>query len=420
MTENQNNDNLERFFKANLEQYAPVPSGDFWERMGPVLPPKPSFWNPFARWAGLGLLAILVVSVLLLWRNDRAKVARLHRTVAQQQLQIEQLGEKAQDIAALEPTNSTNVAEQTGGGEASNSPAVSAPQTVAPSPNIAPKVKPARGTGVVAQFSPKTKNDQQALVENGSEKENAGQQNAVSGNSTAPINLEVATVNGASTDLQASLPAESAPESLLERLPEPRLSGFENTNAPSILKYIPVTRPQLKRHSRSYPGYSVEVGATAFRMPLGRLFQQDTFLSGRTALSYSTGIRVNYELTSSVALQVGYKFTNLRARRLALRYNSFPIMVQKRWAWGRRTHLEAKTGVSINSLLNARTESDGLSVKGLRTTWLGLHGGVAATVALSDKLTLITGPCAGLGLTQMTNGRSSWELGVGASVRYQL
>jgi len=419
MTENQNSDNLERFFKANLEQYAPVPSGDFWERMGPVLPPKPSFWSPFARWAGLGLLAVLVVTVLLLWRNDRAKVARLNRTVAQQQLQIEQLGEEAQDVAALEPTNSTNIAEQTGGGEASNSPAVPAPQTVAPSPNIAPKVKPVRGAAAAAPSSPKTKKDQQTLVKNGTGKENAGQQNAVNGNSATPINLEDETVN-ASTNLPSSMPGESAPESLVERLPEPRFSGLENTNAPSILKYIPVTRPQLKLHSRSYPGYSVEVGATAFRMPLGRLFQQDTFLSGRTALSYSTGIRVNYELTSSVALQVGYQFTNLRARRLALRYNSFPIMVQKRWAWGRRTHLEAKTGVSINSLLNARTESDGLSVKGLRTTWLGLHGGVAATVSLSDKLTLVAGPCAGIGLTQMTNGRRSWEVGVGASMRYQL
>jgi hypothetical protein len=89
MAENIPNDNLERFFKANLERYSPEPSADFWSKMESAIPPRPSLWlrwrGAAARWAGLGFGLLLLTTAALLWRNDRLELAQLNRTVSAQQ-----------------------------------------------------------------------------------------------------------------------------------------------------------------------------------------------------------------------------------------------------------------------------------------------------------------------------------------------
>ncbi len=155
-------------------------------------------------------------------------------------------------------------------------------------------------------------------------------------------------------------------------------------------------------------------------MPISRLFLSDTLYTGQTSLSYNMGILLNYEINSSTAFQSGYQFKNIRSTRLALRYNSFPVSVRKRWAWGKRRYLEAMTGLSLNSLVNARTDTDGQSVKGLNSTWVGVHGGIASTIPISDQLTLVVGPTAGFSLTPMAGSRRTCEIGVGAHLRYNL
>ena len=155
-------------------------------------------------------------------------------------------------------------------------------------------------------------------------------------------------------------------------------------------------------------------------MPINKLFLSDTLYTGRAGVSYSTGLLVNYEIDNSIAFQGGYQFKNIRSTKLELRYNSFPVSVRKRWAWGSKGYLSAKTGLSINSLINARTETDGQSVKGLKPTWLGLHGSLAASWKLTDNLMLVAGPTAGFSLSPMAGDRRTWEVGFGANLRYSL
>lgn len=420
MKENQHNDNLERFFKASLENYAPMPSNDFWDRMETVIPPKPSFWQRWrpsaGQWGGLALAALVVVSVLWLWQQERVNVERLTKTVKQQQRQIEEFDQQKieQEKAPVSPNTpqvDTKTIEKSNQAQPPIASQPSVPAMREPSfkfktsslPSfrktenpILPGVKSELKNDFFASQNPENQSQSSILEENKSEVVAAG---------NAPTSESGTVHSGA----------------ILEAMQPIAALAMKNATVSSMAKQNALSLKRLSiRTERVYPRFSVEAGGTVFRLPLGRLFQQDTFLTGRTELSYDAGLSLNCELNNRTSLQVGYQFTNLRARRLALRYNTFPVSVQRRWAWGYRRYLEGKLGASLNSLVSGRTDSDGISVRGLKTTWVGLHGGVAANWLLSDKLSVVVGPTVGISLTPMSVGRRSWEVGMGASIRYQL
>ncbi len=424
MTENQDNDNLERFFKANLENYSPAPSQDFWAKMEPTIPPCPAFWGgpkgTLLKKVGLLLLLTTLVAVALLWQRDRQQLKKLNNMVAEQRQEIAALENKESggNQQEIEHTSTPKAVDKAAAPSVSNSTAaIATKQDDFAQVKGAPALKnPAQNS---ARLRSKTENQpSESTVQKVQDVSQVVDKQMVESKILDKGNpIDKASETTASLSENASVTPEAP---IAPRLSEPTFIALKNTPVASKSIRMLATRHKLRRPSNPYPGFSVEVGATAFRMPLGRLFQQDTFLSGRTGMSFSTGIRVNYEINSTLTLQTGYQFTNLRARRLALRYNSFPFMVQKRWAWSRRGYVEGKTGVSLNSLVDTRTDSDGQSVKGLKTTWVGCHVGLAAAIPVADKLTLVVGPNAGFSLTPMTTGRRSWEMGVGASLRYQL
>ena len=157
-------------------------------------------------------------------------------------------------------------------------------------------------------------------------------------------------------------------------------------------------------------------------MPVRRLFQADTTLleTGKARASSAAGITIDFELKPALAFQTGFHFKQVRAEKLVLRYNSFPFSLRKQWAWGRRGRIEALTGVSINTLFNARTPTDGVAVQGLNSTWLGWHGGLRLCLPISQRMNLVAGPALGYSLTPVANDRRTWEAGLGASLRYQI
>ena len=419
MKENQHNDNLERFFKANLENYNPAPSQDFWARMEPAIPPCPAFWGgpkgTLIKKAALLLLVAALVALALLWQRDRQQLRKLNNTVVEQQQEIAALENKELGAHQQEAEQhlSPKAIDKATTPIVSNSKANAAnKQQAAEQVNETPALKSA------AQSGTKNRSRKESRLTESTVQKTQEIQQVVDNQMVEPKILEQEFPIDKTVSSQP--PSETAELPSVQRLSAPAFIALKNTPISSRTIRMLGTRHKLRRPSNPYPGFSVEVGATAFRMPLGRLFQQDTFLSGRTGMSIATGIRVNYEINPTLTLQSGYQFTNLRARRLALRYNSFPFMVQKRWAWSRRGYLEGKLGVSLNSLVNARTDSDGQSVKGLKTTWVGCHAGVAAAIPVADKLTFVIGPTTGFSATPITTGRRSWELGMGAVLRYQL
>ncbi len=420
MKDNQYNDNLERFFKANLENYSPVPSSDFWLRMEPAIPPKVSYWSGWksimGKWIGIALLIGAIAVIFWCWQKDRTQIARLTKTVAQQQQQLDRLDGRTEEAPSA--TTTKPITEQA----VSMLPAQSVlvPQAVTEEPWHTQTIGKKSIKRRRLSSSSSKKADYTTSVggnKNGLEEFSIANRLQVVEEfaDDSKNQIEVASMAN-STGIQVSN-SESLPNSIL-LTPAPIAARntrvFSKSYPPLAIKHIAI-RPQ-----RAFPRFSIEAGGKAYRMPLGRLFQQDTFLTGRTGLSYSSGFKINYELNSRLAFQVGYQFTNLRARRLALRYNSFPVAVQKCWNWAHRSHLEASLGISLNSLVSARTASDGQSVKGLKTTWVGFQTGVAASWSLTEKLTLVAGPSAGFSITPMTTGRRTWDVGVGASLRYQL
>ncbi|MBI1227554.1 MAG: hypothetical protein GC192_20140 [Bacteroidetes bacterium] len=423
MAENQHNDNLERFFKANLEGYAPTPSDDFWSRMEPVIPPKPPYWSGWwsgaGRWVGLAILAIVAVLVLWFWHRDRSQIEKLKITVAQQEERLQ----------ALDATVQTNVPAPTT--DENPAPITTTPAEKQTVVATSPQVEKARifNSSIPVKkelkseksiVSKQTKGAQIEAKRTDLRKSFLTQHDNKQGivaSSQETIQQKSELIE--TKKLDSSMPSESH-LNLESNLGIPVALASKNTTLINNTTRRLVVKPILVRPQIDYPKFSVEAGATAFRLPLGRLFQQDTFLTGRTGLSYGMGFKVNYELNSHTTLQAGYQFTNLRARRLALRYNSFPVAVVKRLAWGRRSHLEGKIGASVNSLVSARTDSDGQSVKGLKPTWVGVNAGVAATWSITENLIFVAGPNAGFSLTPITAGRRSWDIGVGTGLRYQL
>lgn len=422
MAENLNSDNLERFFKANLERYSPSPSDDFWGRMEAVIPPKPAFWSSSratqtVRWAVLGLLLLVVATVLLLWRNDRKQLDKLSKTIAQQQIQLEKLGE-------LTKQSSPATAQQS----LTELPAAietTPQQSVEPAPQVT-KQATAFAEGKSTKTASKTPDHFLASTQIIAEKEapklainelqTVENQVIVAQNQPLGISEEVIA-----TSKNQAIAADIYNEDFTRySLSLPSLLGMVESNVTSKTVRVPALKFRPVSPHNSYPRYSVESGPTAFMMPISRLFLSDTLYTGQTSLSYNMGILLNYEINSSTAFQSGYQFKNIRSTKLALRYNSFPVSVRKRWAWGKRRYLEAMTGLSLNALVNARTETDGHSVKGLKPTWVGIHGGLAATIPLSDQLTLVAGPTAGFSLTPMAGSRRTCEIGVGAHLRYNL
>jgi hypothetical protein len=86
------NDNFEDFIKKNLESFDDEPSDEMWERIAPIIPPKPGI-----NWQGFVLPTSLVVSVVLLvflgWKMQQYKSTSQSLTEALQQSneQIERL-----------------------------------------------------------------------------------------------------------------------------------------------------------------------------------------------------------------------------------------------------------------------------------------------------------------------------------------
>ncbi len=424
MTENQNNDNLERFFKANLERYSPAPSSDFWARMEPVIPAKPPFWSGWVatagKWVGLGLLIALLATLTVLWRSDHQKLARLSKTLKAQQQQIVDLGEKNGGVEPI-TASPTETERQAALDLTTQNPAQTTQQPTVNGAFFTPKNGATRAENRAGNVSTATKKNtpiSEAAVypKELTEAQTAENQSAASQSNSLPPTAE----SVAAADILPDQADQAVAENTRSTLPIPTFIAVRNTHVSTTAMHALALKRLAKPARISYPRFSFESGASAFVMPVGRLFTQDSLFTGKTRLSYNAGVLVNYEINPALAFQTGFQYKDIRATKLVLRYNSFPFLVRRQWAWGHRGHVEAKAGLSLNTLLNARTQTDGLAVKGLKTTWLGCQGSLGFAWPISQKLTLIAGPNLGFTLTRIADKRRTWEAGLGLNLRYQI
>jgi hypothetical protein len=154
-------------------------------------------------------------------------------------------------------------------------------------------------------------------------------------------------------------------------------------------------------------------------MPLARLFNRDTSYAGAIRPSFSGSFALHYELSPSLALHGGYEFKNIRTSKMALRYQSVPMLISQKLRVGRRLQFEAKAGLTINKFFNYRTYSDGTSIRGRTDLWLGWQASAQFGMPISKDVLFLAGPYGGSGITPFANGKRTWETGLAANVRYQ-
>lgn len=406
MTDHQNNDNLEQFFRQNLESYSPEPSGDFWARMEPSIPAKPPFWRGWVaaagRWLALGLLAGAIVVAGLLWWNDRQQVEALTQLVQEQQREIEQIRER--QGAGSGPAQSEN-------GD------IPAPANAASATNDRPffnqnqnrfekndfeKSESIRAEMAGNQFFTKNNNAPDAPVQS--------PETGLQGFATDHPESAVSAIETAETDVMPERSPLAAPETL----------DFLNTQNLEFPKHAPSVKHHEFKGFVPYPRFSFEAGASAFVMPVRRLFEKDSvvFETGAARPSLGGGLLVNFEMNGTWMLQTGFHFKNVRSENLSLRYNSFPLTVRRRWAWGRRNRLEVKSGLALNTLINAKTFPENTTLEGLESSYLGLTGGAGIAIPLSESLMFVTEANLGYPLTPVANGKRPPELGLYLGLRY--
>ena len=200
----------------------------------------------------------------------------------------------------------------------------------------------------------------------------------------------------------------------------PETLDFLNTQNLEFPKHAPSVKHHEFKGFVPYPRFSFEAGASAFVMPVRRLFETDSvvFEAGAARPSLRGGLLVNFEMNGIWMLQTGFHFKNVRSENLSLRYNSFPLTVCRRWAWGRRNRLELKTGLALNTLINPKTFPENTTLEGLESSYLGWTGGAGIAIPLSESLMFVTEANLGYPLTPVANGKRPPELGLYLGLRY--
>ena len=138
-------------------------------------------------------------------------------------------------------------------------------------------------------------------------------------------------------------------------------------------------------------------------------------------LSYGGGMLFNFELNNSWMLQSGFYYKNVKTDVLSLKYNIFPLIVRKKYAWGHRQHIELKTGVGMNVLISEKNNSlEPVPIYDLKKGYVDVLLGAAYTNKLMDRVSLIVEPNFGYSLTPIVAKRRSYNFGVYVGFRYSL
>lgn len=418
-------DNLEEFFRRNLEDYAPVPSADFWSKVEPVLPPKPSVLGRRLRaggkWAGLGLLTAAVTVAALFWWNDRRELARLGQTVAEQQWQIEQLNRSSQMPSAT-PPGADRLAAQSEvetagatqiGGLASNDGQLH-------HGFYQPKTN-THGTGrqngeaqaALSDVPFFTASSLNGIFSKSPDNQYFNKEAQLQQNALAAAGLVQEEPAPAAVESNASQSEAHSPASFIG-LRQVLVASTDQASqaSPEVFALLP-------RPPGGYPRFSFEGGGTLFFMPVGRLFQDSSasISPGKTRSSSAGQFWVNFEMNPTYSLQTGFCYLQVRSDSLSLRYNRFPVGLIRQWGFGARNRLEVKATLSLHSLVGA-VAADSRKVAGLKSTWLGLETAATVAMPLGQSVVVLAGPSLGYSLTPVANGKRAWSAGFGVGVRY--
>ncbi len=93
-----NRDNLEDFFRQELDGFGEDPSDGLWEGIADKIPPKPATKIVWYKWAASAAAAILLVSSIAIFCMQQQKVNKLSEQVEHNQQVIDKLSDKVTDL----------------------------------------------------------------------------------------------------------------------------------------------------------------------------------------------------------------------------------------------------------------------------------------------------------------------------------
>ncbi|MEO1263135.1 MAG: hypothetical protein AAFZ15_30275 [Bacteroidota bacterium] len=423
MSERKHSDNLEQFFKKNLENYSPTPSADFWSGVEASIPAKPPFWSGWVASVGKIIGGAAIVGGLAvagtIWYNDHQKVEELSALVAEQAAIIKQ--NKNED----------------------NNEKINSDENAHTGKNSISEALLNAGNMEIKNEIIIEKNDAQTIVENKINKELTETINSnkiYTAKNNKQVGLEKNTVDqGLNSELVAGSKKTGVPENQINLMADvardnPRnISEFKAMQ--SLLQKINVLSfPTLTTNTNTlsvqvesnylkgpqpYPRFSLEGGTSVFLMPMGRLFSGDSLVTGGSGPFFAGGFLVNFELNRSIILQSGFFYKNLNAKSLQINYNSFPFYLRKKFAFGYRKKLELKTGIELNTLVNASTPESN-SIQNLNTSFVNWAAAAALVTPIGGKSELIVEPQVGYAVTPVANEKRAWSGGLNLGIRYSL
>lgn len=374
------NDNLEKFFRKSLEDFSAEPSNDMWDRIAPVIPPKPPVWVAWAsasKWLG-GLLVLSTLAIgIYYFMDSQRQVEVLREMVTSQAEVIEQL--EAKMLEKGEEVKGENVSMDKSSDEeiASNS-----------SVNQVERNKEFR--------SNKTIITTQHAIENTTQK-NSDLLYTEKSIIEAPI-------------AQKNLNVQHSNFSQLNTLP---ISLFENqiTANPKEVK--------VKKTINPYPQFSFEGRGGFFTHNIQKIIFADSSKTNNPFASWQAGLLVNFELSPRWLIQTGFLFKNFKAVDTQIRYNAFPIMAQYRFGF-KDLILNAKSGIILNTLIDAKSGNERVVIPNLESNFIDFSVGLGMDFKLNSSTKLCIEPWTSYSLNPAANSKKVFQFGVNLGAQYSI
>ncbi|MEZ4955405.1 MAG: hypothetical protein R2825_17725 [Saprospiraceae bacterium] len=411
MTDKQNKDNLEQFFKKNLENYSPEPANNFWDRLEPAIPAKPDFWGTWSKSIRKIVSGTLLFGIIALcgitWYSDHQKVKELSNVIAKQRIQLkneENINSHESNPTFLESQNNLNLNNQ--------------------ETRIANKIKGEEKNELTTNNinSNNLEFNSNYLKNNLNDKKNNSLFSLANNTTQATpakntiysenINSTIFSDNALKATIQSVFVNEIAKKENIDKiklLPLNFLTTKQNT---------PSVDSDVKKVLNPFARLSIEAGASVFMQPVGLLFSDSSnFNPGKTNLSSGGGLLFNFEINRAWLLQSGFYYKNIKSSNLSMKYNCFPFAVRKKYGYGLKKHLEIKLGVCLNSLISA-TNNEGIPIPGLKKAYVDILTSAAYTFRLAENINFIVEPNAGYSLSPIVDNKRSINFGLYTGIRY--
>lgn len=414
----QNNDNLEQFFKNHLDNYSSDLSPDFWTDIEGVIPPKPPYW---ALWIEAAkqflfptiLLSSLIIISLFFW-NTIQENESLSLLSAGQQMKIE-LIERQNEVLKnqLVFTNfkqRANLYKLNAPPKTQNLPKTNQPEAEKNALKIFSKNT---ASNSISALTTKEKNKSTKPFLSSSESninptifyaENAaGIVDALNTDRVTPKNHISNPITG--------LAEKTALNNIITFLSPNKIPLIKRLNPKIALSQIAEIKGVFQPKGR----YSFEGGILAFAQRTKII--RDT-IPFQTGFSYGVSLLMNFELTPLWNIQSGFQIKSIESLTITRNYHSFPLNLKRKFVLNNKITLEPRLGLGVNFLVNAKKQ-DVFSTLDVAPFYMDVTSSLAFVIPFNKNLHFVIEPNIGYSVTPIVENEKVLSYGLHLGIRYE-